>query len=175
MAKTGASEKSATRVVSSTAPFATSISTEGTAKRPRPATTVAARVLPRGQDALYASAATAAMTANKASGTASLAKGEEYATRVEPGRRSERSAAQAHRKQSNNNALTGAAFVLSLGKCRPFFRIKTQCCTLAGLVRQGPPIPPLSYNEDWAKADFFEVQQGVSRLWRFPPPKCVRA
>lgn len=124
-AKTGASEKSATRVESTMSPLSISINPAGTTKKPRPTNRLSPSVLPLGQRTLRTNAAIAAKTANSANGSVSVARDEEPAGDVELGRRSDRREGSAQRRHSSSKAPTGAAFFLNSAKCRPPSSIRT--------------------------------------------------
>ena len=97
------------------------------------------------------------MTAKSASSAAWVAREEEFAVGVEPGSRSERREAQAQSRQSEQKCQERRRLLLRSGQMRSFLpSIRTQGCACAGNEPESGADVPLSYNGDWAKAEFFK-------------------
>jgi hypothetical protein len=143
--------------MSSIFPFAIAISNEGAANSPMPVRMVEPSTLPRGHDALRTNAAAAEIPANSARGIACRTTEDELPLGVEPGSRSERREAAAQSRQRSSNARNGAVFVFNPGRIASFLSsIRTQW-RVSGRTWLGTGADlPLSYNGDWAEAEFFK-------------------
>jgi hypothetical protein len=153
-----------TRVESSIHPDAKVTTTAGATNSPKPTKTAVRATRHPDHGRFRTRAATPASLANTPSNAVSPHSGVNLNLASDPGDKSARPQPTAHNSDSRTNPPIGGHLRPSRARSPESFSIfpKLQW-NLGRICARGAASPT------------FQLQQGVSLLWRFPPPNCVRA